>query len=630
MGTMEKLTELRDQLKYVPVNPGVYIYKDKSGSIIYVGKARNLKNRVRSYFQDSKNLTAKTSVLVAEIYRIDYIITDSELEALILEGNLIKHHKPKYNVRLKDDKSYPFIKVTKEEFPCVFLTRNVKEDGAKYYGPYTDVRGAREVLGLLKKIFPIRNCKGPMKVKDHNGRPCLNFHIKRCLAPCSGCISKEDYTEIIQEVCMFLEGRNLKLLSELKGKMKLHAENLEYEKAASIRDQVNAVENIIEKQRIVLTSPEDLDAIGFSTKGEYICVQVFFIREGKLISGEYFFLEDSYGMEPSELVAEFLRQYYGKTSIIPPQILLPIESADEDLLTQWLSSLRGKRTTLHVPQRGEKKDIVDMAEANAALALDREVARFALEKERTVGALEELAKVLKLDNVPSRIEGFDISNIQGTNAVGSMVVFVDGVSFNSAYRRFRIKSIEGPDDYGMLQEVLRRRYSGVKGKGEEPREFSREDIRKEQGHSWPLPDLILVDGGRGQLNSALEVLKEAGLSYIPCIGLAEEYEEIYVKDKRNPIRLPADSKARQLLQRIRDEAHRFALSYHRNLREREALVSSIDSIPGIGPSLRKALINHIGPIEEIKKAEIKQLMKVPGIGYEKARAIKEFLGDIRG
>lgn len=599
---------LEDRLGLVPDNPGVYLMKDDSGRVIYVGKAKNLRKRVRSYFQASRNLPPKVRVLVGEIADLEYIVTNSELEALILECNLIKKERPRYNIRLKDDKSYPYIKVTtNEEFPRIFMTRNFKRDGNRYFGPYTDVKSAREVLSLLKRIFPVRACKKSIK-DGASERPCLNYHIERCLAPCAGYVDRETYASMVKEICLFLEGRGSKLVSSLKEKMNQAALDMQFEKAAAIRDQISAINSVIEKQRIVSDKLDDIDAIGFASKDGVTCVQVFFIREGKLIGREHYLLEEAEELTVWQILSEFIKHYYADAFFVPREILIVQESEDMALLEEWLSNLKGSKVSLHVPQRGEKKQIIDMVEENASIALEQEIAIQSLEKERTDGALFELAEVLELDGSLELIEGFDISNIQGTQAVGSMVVFEHGVSLKEDYRRFRIKTVVGPNDYAMMQEVLRRRYFRVFEDG-------------------LVPDLILIDGGRGQLNAALEVLDELKLEFIPVIALAEREEEIYVRNRAEPIKLPRSSRALQLLQRVRDEAHRFALSYHRSLRSKGITRSVLDEIPGIGPALKSALLKHFRSVDAIKEADTEQLIKVPGISKKKAQKIQEHFAD---
>lgn len=595
---------LEDRIRLAPDNPGVYIMKDASGRVIYVGKAKNLRKRVRSYFQASRNLSSKLMALVNEVTDLEYIVANSELEALILECNLIKKERPRYNTRLKDDKSYPYIKVTtEEEFPRIFLTRNVKKDGNRYFGPYTDVKSAREALSLLKRVFPIRTCKKTIK-SGNPERPCLNYHIERCLAPCAGYVDKEIYANMVREICLFLEGRGLKLVASLEEKMQQVAVDLQFEKAAVIRDQIQAVKSIIEKQRIVSDKLDDMDSIGFAFRDGITCVQVFFIREGKLIGREHYFLEEAEELSGWQILSEFIKHYYSDAFYIPREILIMEKSEDMDLLEEWLSKLKGSKVSLHVPIRGEKKQIIDMVRENANIALKQEISRKALENEHLDNALSELMGVLDLDNIPERIEGFDVSNIQGTYAVASMVVFEHGLSLKEDYRRFRIETVLGPNDYAMLRETLLRRYSKVFKDG-------------------LVPDLILIDGGKGQLNIALDVLVELGLKYIPVISLAEREEEIYAWNKDEPIRLPRESKGLQLLQRVRDEAHRFALAYHKNLRSKGVTRSVLDDIPGIGPALKSALLKYFQSVEAIKMASIEQLMKVPGISKKKAERIKE-------
>ena len=595
---------VREKLKLLPDNPGVYIMKDAAGKIIYVGKAVVLKNRVRQYFQSQRNHTPKVRAMVAKVADFEFIMTASEVEALILECNLIKKHRPRYNISLKDDKSYPYVKVTlQDDFPRVFLTHHIRKDGARYFGPYTNVTAVHESLKLLRRLFPLRNCK---TLQD---RPCLEYHIKRCLAPCAGKISKEEYGAMIRSVLMFLEGRTVDVEKELEYRMKKAAEAYHFELAARLRDQLAAVKKVAEKQNIV-TGAGDQDAIGMARSEIGVCVQVFFIRSGKMIGREHFLLQGSEDESDEALLAAFLQQYYHRATFIPREILLPMDLAEVSLLETWLAEKKGAKVQLLVPQRGTKHDIVAMAASNAEKFLSDEAARIRQANAQTLGAVEELGRYLGLKNPPNRMECFDISHIQGSETVASMVVFEGGLPKKSDYRRFKINSTEGkPDDFLSMREVTQRRYG---------------DLPESE-----LPDLIVIDGGKGQLSSALEIIRGAGHKDVPVVGLAKQFELVFREGESDPVVLPRHSQALYLIERIRDEAHRFAITYHRNLRGKRNLVSVLDHIVGIGPARRKSLWSTFGTIAKIKAASVDELAQAPGMNRPAAEAVYQFFATQR-
>ncbi|WP_294149365.1 excinuclease ABC subunit UvrC [uncultured Selenomonas sp.] len=595
---------VREKLKLLPDNPGVYIMKDAAGKIIYVGKAVVLKNRVRQYFQSQRNHTPKVRAMVARVADFEFIMTASEVEALILECNLIKKHRPRYNISLKDDKSYPYVKVTlQDDFPRVFLTHHIRKDGARYFGPYTNVTAVHESLKLLRRLFPLRNCK---TLQD---RPCLEYHIKRCLAPCAGKISKEEYGAMIRSVLMFLEGRTVDVEKELEYRMKKAAEAYHFELAARLRDQLAAVKKVAEKQNIV-TGAGDQDAIGMARSEIGVCVQVFFIRSGKMIGREHFLLQGSEDESDEALLAAFLQQYYHRATFIPREILLPMDLAEVSLLETWLAEKKGAKVQLLVPQRGTKHDIVAMAASNAEKFLSDEAARIRQANAQTLGAVEELGRYLGLKNPPNRMECFDISHIQGSETVASMVVFEGGLPKKSDYRRFKINSTEGkPDDFLSMREVTQRRYG---------------DLPESE-----LPDLIVIDGGKGQLSSALEIIRGAGHKDVPVVGLAKQFELVFREGESDPVVLPRHSQALYLIERIRDEAHRFAITYHRNLRGKRNLVSVLDHIVGIGPARRKSLWSTFGTIAKIKAASVDELAQAPGMNRPAAEAVYQFFATQR-
>ena len=580
-----------DKLKTLPDAPGVYIMRDANGKIIYVGKARVLKNRVRQYFQANKNHGAKVKAMVAKVADFETIVTANEVEALILECNLIKQHRPRYNISLKDDKSYPYLRVTAEDFPRIVLTRRIVQDGSRYFGPYTSGLAVKETLALLRKIFPLRTCKTFAK------RPCLEFHIKRCLAPCAKKISREDYMRFVNAAEKFLEGRTAQVECELSERMNAAADALNFEAAAHLRDVLTAVRKVTEKQKIV-TDTGDVDAIGLARADGETCAQIFFVREGKVTGRESFLLNGANDESDAQVVTEFIKQYYSRAQLSATEIFLPLELPDEKILREWLG------VKLTVPKRGVKRSLVEMANQNAEKFLAEESARRQLKSAQTSGAVEELKNFLHLPKLPRRMECFDISHIQGAETVASMVVFADGVPDKKSYRRYKIRTTEGkPDDFLSMREVTSRRYEKISAEN--------------------LPDLIVIDGGQGQLSSALEIIRGAG-HQVPVVGLAKQFELIFVEGSSIPVELPRDSQALKLMQRIRDEAHRFAITYHRKLRRKRNLKSELDGVAGIGVKRRNELLKHFGSLAKIKSATPDELAAVPGMTKSAAQSLINF------
>ncbi|HOB40344.1 MAG: excinuclease ABC subunit UvrC [Limnochordia bacterium] len=608
--------DLQEKLSMLPTAPGVYLMKNEAGEVIYVGKAVSLRSRVRSYFQKSAAHPLKVQVMVEHIHDFEYIVTDSEVEALILENHLIKEYAPRYNVRLKDDKTYPYIKVTvQEDFPRVLMVRRRLDDGARYFGPYTDVSAVKKTLSFLRTLFPVRTCSKKI-VEGQQDRPCLNYHIGRCLGPCAGLVSGEKYREMIEEVIMFLEGRIDRLLPELTEKMQQAAAKLEFEKAARFRNQIRGLQALAERQKMVAQHHEDQDYVGYARWGELACVQVFFVRGGKLVGRDHFLLDCSSEEDAQEILRSFLQQYYQEASFIPREVLIPVELQEPAVLESWLGRLRGGRVYLRTPRRGAKRQLLDLVMKNAQLVLDETKSRQSVKEKAVERALQELQEVADLPEPPERIEAFDISNLQGTNIVASLVVWENGDFKSSDYRRFRIRGVAGaPDDYASMREAVGRRFRrGLQEKEEEGGE----------GKFSLFPDLVLIDGGKGQLSAALEVRDELGL-IMPFIALAEKREEIYLEGRSEPVVLPLDSPGLLLLRRIRDEAHRFALTYHRNLRGRATRSSILDEIPGIGPKRKKDLLRHFGTVKRIREASLEELQQVPGISAKLAAEIYQYM-----
>ncbi|MGB2910763.1 MAG: excinuclease ABC subunit UvrC [Anaerolineales bacterium] len=619
---MEISEHIQGILDNLPPKPGCYLMKDDTGDVIYVGKAINLRSRVRSYFHASVKHGSKTNQMVRRISDIEWIIVDSELEALILENNLIKKHRPQFNVRLKDDKTYPYIKVHwADRFPKVTVTRRMVLDGSRYFGPYTSVWAVHQTMGVLRRIFPYLTCDREITGEDK--RACLYHDIKLCRAPCIGAIEHDQYRQMIDDLCSFLDGRTEKIVARMRLEMENAAEGLRFERAATLRDQITAIETIVERQKVVSSEYIDSDVLALARSNGDACVQVFFIRGGKLIGRDYFLLEGALETSDSDVMAEFMKQFYDKAPKVPSQVLLPHEVEEVRIIRQWLRQKHaGQKIEILVPRRGKKRDLVLMAEENAVETLNSLQARWQADRHRQEQALSELQEALALSEPLNRIECYDISNTQGTAAVGSMVVFEGGVPKKKLYRRFNIRSVVGPDDFASMEEVLTRRFN---------RWLAAKEMEGEPGykpnHAFALlPDLLIVDGGKGQLGRAVEVLERFDLSAIvPAVGLAKQNEEIFLPGKPRPILLPSKSQGLYLLQRVRDEAHRFAISSHRKRRTKEGLASRLEAIPGIGPAKRKALLNHFGSIERIKKATIAELSAVQGITLNLANAIKDHL-----
>ncbi|NLL19102.1 MAG: excinuclease ABC subunit UvrC [Clostridia bacterium] len=608
-------TIIQKKLEHLPAKPGVYLMLNEEGNVIYVGKASSLRNRVRSYFRSTGKQSPKVQALVNHIADFEYIVTDSEVEALILECNLIKEHRPKYNISLRDDKHYPYLKLTlTHDYPRLVVVRSMKKDGNRYFGPYTQVGALNDTIKLLRRLFPLRTCTDSTLARQP--RPCLNHHIGRCLAPCKEEVTKEAYQEVVKEVILFLEGKQEDLLRRLKEKMEQAAEELQFEKAAEYRDQIKSVEQVLEKQKIIFAGQQSYDVIAFARGMGEACVQIFFIREGKLIGRNHFFLEGTDDLSRGAIMTAFLKQYYSQAETIPREILLAEVPEEKELLEAWLTGLNGRKVSLKVPRRGEKLQLVEMVAQNALTVLEEEELLRRKKNMLTTEAVLELQRELDLGKPPFRIEGFDISHIQGSMTVASMVVFENGAEKPSDYRRFRIKSVEGPDDYQAMREVVTRRFkhlAKIQAEGTAQEKFA------------AIPDLILIDGGKGQLNAARELLAEYGLSHIPTFGLAEKEETLFREGDPNPIKLPSNSPALYLVQRVRDEAHRFALTYHRDLRSKDLLHSKLDDVPGVGPKRKKALLRKFGSVARIREASIEELLAVEGINEKVAQAIKDFL-----
>jgi excinuclease ABC subunit C len=608
--------QLNERLNALPTKPGVYYMKDANGQVIYVGKAINLRNRVRSYFHSPAGHPPKVRRLVEHVADLEFIVTGSELEALILECNLIKKHRPHYNVRLKDDKQYPYIKISlQDDYPRIFTVRHMQPDGARYFGPFTSSKAVFQTMELLRKLFPYLTCKREITGKDK--RACLYHHLGRCAAPCIGAVSRQDYRGLISQIILFLEGKQERIVADLQHSMDEAARKMDYERAATLRDQIQALHKVIEKQKIVSAAESDQDVIAFAREDGQACVQTFFIRRGKLIGREYFVLTGTQDENDLEIMGSFVKQFYDEAAYVPPAILLQHGVGEAMVIEEWLRRKRGTKVALLVPQRGKRRELVQMAAENAAETLANLRAQWAADQARQVTALSDLQKYLKLDMAPTRIECYDISNIQGRAATGSMVVFVKGVARKSEYRRFQIKSVAGADDYAMLQEVLRRRFKRA-GQEQQPAD-------PEAGGWGILPDLLIVDGGKGQLNAALEAMAELGVAGIPAIGLAKQQEEVFAPGRPDPLPIPRDSEGLYLLQRVRDEAHRFAIGYHRKLRTKAGLRSRLDEIPGIGDKRRTGLLKRFRSLEAIRQASIEELASVTGMTREAAERVKERL-----
>lgn len=611
-----------EELKKLPDKPGVYIMKNENGEVIYIGKAISLKSRVRQYFQSSRNNTLKVRTMVKNINEFEYIIVDNEVEALILEANLIKKYKPRYNILLRDDKQYPYIKVTtNEKYPRVIKTRKVLKDGAKYFGPYPNGYAVNDTLDIIRTLYPIRTCRLKLDGTKVINRPCLNYYIGRCLAPCQGNVDEDVYMEMIDEIIMFLNGKEEKLIEAIEYKMEKASKNLDFENAARYRDQINSLNVILEKQKIVSTkSLIDQDIIGMARGTENICIQVFFIRGGKIVGREHFFISDVEDTEKGEILSSFMKQFYLGTAYVPKEIFIEEGFEDEDTVSKWLSEKRGSKVSIRVPKRGEKSRLMEMVRKNALDSLNQYGADSLKRKKEQEEPLDELAIVMDLDEVPFRIEAFDISNIQGIEPVGSMVVFEKGMPKKSDYRRFKIRTVIGPDDYASMEEVIKRRFK----RGLEEKKIIKENNIEVKGFSV-FPDLIMIDGGKGQVNVTKRILFEMGIE-IPVCGLVkdESHNTRGIIYRNKEISLDINSSTFRFITRIQDEAHRFAISYHRSLRSKKMFKSVLDDIKGIGKIRKKALLKNFGSIDGIKKASIEELSEVESMNRTVSEEVYRF------
>ena len=613
---------IEEELKKLPSKPGVYLMHNAQDEIIYVGKAISLKNRVRQYFQSSRNLTPKIVQMVSHIARFEYIITDSELEALVLECNLIKEYRPKYNTMLMDDKTYPYIKVTTgEEYPRILLSRLVKKDKSKYFGPYTNGTAVKDTIELLRKIYKIRTCHRNLPKDIGVGRPCLYYHIGQCDAPCQGEISKEDYQKKIQEVLLFLGGNHGPVIQLLTDQMMAASEAMAYEKAMEYRDLIQSIHQISEKQKVTSSQMEDKDVIGLARAGNEAVVQVFFIRNGRLIGRDHYYLTGVENESRSEILTSFVKQFYGESPYIPRELMIPEMIEDGDIILQWLSARRGQKVFFRVPKKGQKERLVELACKNALNILNKDSEQMKREEARTIGAVRELADFLGLLPM-ERMEAYDISNISGFEKVGSMVVYEKGKPKRSAYRKFRIQGIQGQDDYHSLEEVLTRRFSHGQ---REQKELSEKDMDASMGSFSVFPDLILMDGGKGQVHIAEKVLMEMGLDIPVCGMVKDDYHRTRaVFFEEEEIAIDKTSEAFRLVTRIQDEAHRFAIEYHRSLRSKTQVRSILEDIPGIGPTRRKALMRHFGDINKIREASVEELKQVDSMNESAAESVYHF------
>ena len=611
-----------EELKKLPNSPGVYIMRDKRDTIMYVGKAVNLHSRVRSYFRENIGRGPMIDKMVSLIARFEYIVTDSELEALVLENNLIKEHSPKYNTLLKDDKTYPYIKVTVgEAFPRILFSREMKKDRSRYFGPYSSAAAVKDTIELLNKLFQLRTCNRSLPKEIGNDRPCLNYHIKQCLGPCQGYVSQEEYAKQVAGAMEFLNGNYKPILNDLAKKMQEAAENLEFEEAARYRDLFGSVQSVSQKQKITDSTGEDKDVIALYKDEADAVVQVFFVRDGKLIGREHYYMTHVSGKEKPQILEDFIKQFYAGTPFIPKELMLQYEISDAALIEKWLSERRGGRAYIRVPKMGTKEKLVDLAAQNAKLVLTQDKEKLKREEGRTIGAVKEIAELLDLETI-ERMEAFDISNINGFENVGSMVVYEKGRPKRSDYRKFRIKTVSGPDDYACMREVLTRRF--VHGM-EESRTMKEQDLDEHFGSFTKFPDLLLMDGGRGQVNIALDVLKELNLN-IPVCGMVKDDNHRTRGLYYNNVELPIDthSEGFKLITRIQDEAHRFAIEYHRSLRSKTQVKSVLDDIPGVGPARRKALMKAFPSLEAIRNATVEELMQIPEIPEPVAEGIYDF------
>jgi excinuclease ABC subunit C len=603
---------IREQLDRLPHRPGVYLMRDSGGNILYVGKAVDLYQRVRSYFSASPQITPKIVLLASLVADIDFFIATSEQEALILELNFIKQYHPRFNVRLKDDKTFPYLKIDmRDEWPRVYRTRRLEDDGGRYFGPFSSAKSVKDALRTLQRLFPFRVCQ--KNISGTKRRPCLEYHLGRCLAPCSGAVSKKEYDQVIKEVILFLEGKRDRVIKEIKARMNRASASLDYEKAAALRDQVQAMQEVIEGERIAAKIRGDQDVIAFIQDDDKAYAQVLFVRRNRLTGREGFLLQGTRHEEPRQIITSFVKQYYSSSLQIPPRLLLQYPVDDEQVIKEWLQGRRGAAVDIQVPRRGVKKQLVDIAAENARQGWEQLKIKEMTAPRSADKVLEEIREELELKKRPARMEAYDISNIQGGSAVGSLVVFEEGRPKPAHYRRFRIKTVSGANDYAMMQEVLRRRFK-----------HAQKVDAKESGAWGIMPDLVLIDGGKGQLNAALKVINQSGAD-VPVASLAKENEEIFLPGRKRPLVLPKSSPALQLLQNLRDEAHRFAISYFTKLHHKKAFSSVLDDIPGIGPRRKSALMRQFGSVPRIQKATVAELVAATGMTYSQARKVKEHL-----
>ena len=621
------MPSLQEQLDRLPTQPGVYQMIDADGAVLYVGKAIDLRSRVRSYFQPGRAHDSRIDALVERVAGLRTIIVTTEAEALLLEANLIKQHKPPFNVRLKDDKKYPYLKVTlNEPFPRVIFTRKIVDDGSRYYGPYTNAAVLRDSINLIRRVFPLRTCRlDDIGVRLH--RPCLQYHIKRCMAPCAGLQTQAEYAAIVADVVLFLEGRQGVLVERLERQMQQAADQLSYEFAARLRDRIAEVKRVMARQAIVTRGKIDMDLVAGAHGQGVSCMEIFFVRAGKLVGQDHFVVEGTEGRSPDEILASFVAQYYATAPNIPKELMLEASIPEAAALGEMLSKRRGNRVRVLAPQRGERAEFMANVRRNAEEHLREHLATAAVAAERATVALEELAAALNLPAVPQRIEAYDISHVQGTNVVGSMVVFEDGKPKKSDYRRFKIQGVPANDDVANMAQMLRRRLRYLNEAPERSQNAAPERSSGKDKKFAKRPGLLLIDGGRAQLGAGLEVLTDLDLVALPIAALAKQFEELYLPDEREPVLLPRNSPALHLVQRIRDEAHRFAVAYHRKLRGKEQVVSGLDGLTGVGPARRRALMRAFGSAAGVKRASVDELLSVPGISLALATSIHAALND---
>ncbi len=618
--------QLEEELKKLPDQPGVYLMYDKNDTIIYIGKAVSLTKRVHQYFQASHNEGVKKERMVRQIARFEYIITDSELEALVLECNLIKEHRPKYNTMLRDDKTYPYIKVTlSEEYPRVLFSRQMKKDKSRYFGPYTSSGAVKDTIDLLNKLYGLRTCRRNLPKDIGKERPCLNYHIRQCAAPCQAYISKEEYESRIAQAVRFLNGEYQPIMKELEEKMTAASMEMEFEKAAEYRDLLNSVKQIAQKQKITDANDEDRDVVGLAKDGEDAVIQVFFIRGGKLIGREHFYMKIAAEEEKEQILTVFIKQYYAGTPFIPRLVMLPLAIEEKDVIEEWLTKRRGQKAYIKIPKKGMKEKLVELAGKNAKLILSQDREKLKREEGRTIGAMKEIARLLNLSDAV-RVEAYDISNISGFQSVGSMVVYEKGKPCRSDYRKFRLRTVSGPDDYASMHEVLTRRFEHGKAEQEELKE---KGLENDYGSFTRFPDLIMMDGGKGQVNIALRVLDELNLK-IPVCGMVKDDNHrtrgLYYNNAEIPIE--RSSEGFKLITRIQDEAHRFAIEYHRSLRSKGQVHSVLDEIPGVGPSRRKALMMRFPSLDAIRQADVKELADTPSMNVKAAQAVYDYFHSV--